>query len=348
MMVDNVFLEGVAHLVHEVDVYIRVVGVHLAAAFVYRHEDGFYPRGCLRHQRGGSCRCYRQTGNVPASVLLHVLIELGIGFFQAVDERIVLFAFCIINPESSTLLRHRNRCAVGVQGQCAVDVDGEVRRLLRAVTQPHGCNHVTFGGDSHAGTTSFPAFLPDFLPEVILGMLHFFRLRIVFYLFHDEVDLLHFKVDNIVHDPLCQLGMATEQVEVEVCVVSERINDIGIEVQREQAAAVVRTERNLAAGIGGDGLEAEVGITVGDALAEDGVPEQHARFGTFPCVVYDFSPQCLGRNGLRHHGGTGGNGELLYERSVGNGCLHELVGDFYRHVGPCHLALFHFRIDERL
>ena len=48
-MEDDVFFEGVARFVHEVDACVRVVGVHLAAAFVYRQEYGFDTRSGLRH-----------------------------------------------------------------------------------------------------------------------------------------------------------------------------------------------------------------------------------------------------------------------------------------------------------
>ena len=49
---------------------------------------------------------------------------------------------------------------------------------------------------------------------------------------------------------------------------------------------IVRTERYLAARIGGNGAESEVGITIGQALTGNRIPEKHAWFGTFLRVLF--------------------------------------------------------------
>ena len=84
--------------------------------------------------------------------------------------------------------------------------------------------------------------------------------------------------------------MAAEKVEVKVCFGGEGLLDIGVEVDGQQSAGVVGTEWDLAAGVGGYGLESEVGVAVGERLACDGVPEEYAGFGRFPCVVDYLGP----------------------------------------------------------
>ena len=69
---------------------------------------------------------------------------------------------------------------------------------------------------------------------------------------------------------------------------------ITIEIDAQESAAVIGTERNLATGIGADGTETQIGIAIGDALPEDGVPKQHAGLGTLPCIVHNLLPQLAG------------------------------------------------------
>ena len=120
--------------------------------------------------------------------------------------------------------------------------------------------------------------------------------------------------------------MFAEQIEVESSLIGEWIFDVGVEVDGQKSATVVGTEWDLAARIGRDGLEPEIGIAVGEGFACYGVPEQHSRFGRFPCVVYYFLPQ-TGGVGFMCDPRVGIIGrELLLERSAVNGCLHEVVG----------------------
>ena len=90
-VVNDIFLKRVAHLIHKVDVYVGVVGIHLSAAFIHRHEHRLYAACGLCHQTCGACRCYGQAGNVSSAVGNHVVIQLRIGLFQSVDEWVVLF-----------------------------------------------------------------------------------------------------------------------------------------------------------------------------------------------------------------------------------------------------------------
>ena len=167
---------------------------------------------------------------------------------------------------------------------------GEVRGLLAAISQSESGNHVALSGDAHSGAPSQSALMVDFLPQVILYTLHLIVLRVALHLLHDALDLLQLEVHDIVHDALCEGHMLFELVEIERSLRSEGIVDIRVEVDGEKTARVVGTERYLATGIGRDGAEAQVGIAVGDALTDDGIPEEHSGFGALPCIVHDFGP----------------------------------------------------------
>jgi len=136
--------------------------------------------------------------------------------------------------------------------------------------------------------------------------------------------------------------------EVEPRLFGERIVDVGEEVERQQAARVVGAERNLAAGVGRDGHEAFVGIAVGDAFADDRIPEQHARLGRLPGVVDDLFPQLAGVDVLLVGRIVGSDGELLMVFLAGNGGTHEVVVDLDRDVGARDLAGIDLGVDETL
>lgn len=114
-MEDNVFFESITCFVDEIYVDVGIVRVDFPAAFVYRHEDRFDTRSSLCHQAGGTGRSDGQTGDVPASVFHHFLVQFRVGFFQAVDERVVLFAFGIVDFEGAAFLGHVDGGAVGRQ-----------------------------------------------------------------------------------------------------------------------------------------------------------------------------------------------------------------------------------------
>ena len=109
MVVNDIFLKGIARLVCKVHAHLGVVGVHLAAARINGQEHRLDARGGLRHQargtRGGDC----EAGNVAAAVLRHVGIELRVGLLDAKHEGIVLFALCVEHLKRAALLRHRHR-----------------------------------------------------------------------------------------------------------------------------------------------------------------------------------------------------------------------------------------------
>ena len=186
------------------------------------------------------------------------------------------------------------------------------------------------------------------LPEVLFGFLYLITLRIAGYLCQDEINLLHLQIHDVVHDALCQLSVTAELLEVESGLGSERMLYVAVEVEAEQTAAIVGAERYLAAGVGAHSAEAQVGIAVGDALTQYGVPEQHAGLSALPCVVHYLLPYLAGRQLLLVHRLLAVYGELLYKRLVVDGRVHKLIGYFYRHVGTRYLALRHLGVDEGL
>ena len=115
----------------------------------------------------------------------------------------------------------------------------------------------------------------------------------------NRVNFLNLKVDDVVHHALGDGHVLREQLVVEACLRREGVVDVAVEVDGDEAAAVVGTQRNLAAGVGAQGLEAQVGIAVGDGLADDGVPKHHARLCRLPRIVDDLVPQGAG---IHHFG----------------------------------------------
>ena len=142
--------------------------------------------------------------------------------------------------------------------------------------------------------------------------------------------------------------MLTEKVEVELGIACKGVLHIFVEVYRQEAAAVVGAEGNLAAGIGGDGAEAQVGVAVGDALTQNRVPEQHTRLSALPGIVHDLAPQGAGIDFLGYDGVVAVDGELLHVGFAFGGSLHEGIVDLHAHVGAGDLALSHLGVDKSL
>ena len=142
--------------------------------------------------------------------------------------------------------------------------------------------------------------------------------------------------------------MLAEARHVEDGVLGEGVIDVAVEVHGDEAAAVVGTERDFAAGVGGDGLEALVRVAVGDGLAADVVPEEDTGFGGFPGVVDNLVPQLLGVNLGFHLGVFTADGVLLCVGGLVLDAVHEFVIDAHGDVGAGDLALGHFCIDELL
>ena len=189
---------------------VRIVGIHFAAALVHGQEYGLDTGGGLSHQAGGAGRGDGQTGNVAASVLLHLLVHFRVGFTQAVDERVVLFAFCVVHLECAALFGHFYGGAIGVECHRLVYFLRELGCLFSTVTQSQGGKHVAFCRDTYTGTAALGAFLVNLLPQNAFCMFHVFTFGVGIYLAHDALYLLQFKVDDIVHDALGQSYMLLE------------------------------------------------------------------------------------------------------------------------------------------
>ena len=208
--------------------YVGIVRVDFAAAFVDGQEYGFDAGSGLCHQTCCTCRRNGETGNVTTAVFLHFLIQFGVGLAQTVDERVVLLTFAVVNFKSTTLFCHYHRRAVGTQRYCLMYLFGEFGRFFSAVTQSQCCKHIAFGGDSHTGTATLTAFLIYLLPQYAFSMFHVFAFRIGINLGHDAFYLFQLQIDDIVHDALGQCNVLLEEVEIEVSVRLERIDYIGI------------------------------------------------------------------------------------------------------------------------
>ena len=348
VMVHYVLLERVANLVDKVDMNVGIAGVHLAAALVYGHEHRFDAARCLRHEARSAGGGDGQAGYVAAPVLGHVLIQLRVGLAHPRNKGVVLFALGAVYLERAALAGHVDRRAVGGQGQRLVNLDREIRCLFRAVAKAHGGQHVALGRDAHARAAAHAALAHYLFPQVALGSFHLGALRVAVYLGHYHVNLLKLQVDDVVHYALCSAHVGPEQVVVETRVGRERVDDIRVKVDGQEPARVVRAQRYLAAGVGRDGAEAQVGIAVGQALTDDSVPEEHSRLSALPGVVHNLAPKVLGADFLSVLGRVAVDGELLHVRAVVDGGLHEVVVYLHRYIGPSHLAFGHLGVYERL
>ena len=229
-MVDDVLLERVAHLVDKVDMHVGVAWIDLPAAFVDGHEHRFDAAGGLGHEAGSTRWGDGETSNVAAPIFHHIVVKFRVGLFDSLHKRVVLLAFGVVDGELAPLLGHGHRRAISAEGQSSVYVDGEPRGLLTAISQSECGYHVALSGDAHSRAPSQSALVVDFLPQVILCPLHLIVLRVVFHLFHDALDLLQFKVHDVVHDTLSEGHVLRELVEIELGLRSEGIVDIRVEV----------------------------------------------------------------------------------------------------------------------
>ena len=347
-MINDVFFKSIARLVNVIDVNFGIVGIDLATTFVNSHKHGFDTAGGLGHQTGGTGRRNGEAGNVATTILLHHLIKLRVGLPQTVDKRIILLAINVEKFEGSTLFCHDDRRTIGGQSQSPLHLNGKVGSLRSAITQVHGCQHITLGGNAHTRATSFFALAVNLLPKAVFRKLGLVVLRIAVNLSQDGLNLFLLQIDDVVHDALSHHDMLSELLEVEGSLRGKRIVDIRIQIERQQSATVVRTQRNFTARIGRNRLVAHIGITVGHRLANDGIPEKHTGFCRLPSIVNDFLPKRFGINRLIENRVVATDGELLLIRSFSLNGTHKLIVDFYRHIGSGNFSLFHLGINESL
>ena len=150
---------------------------------------------------------------------------------------------------------------------------GKVRGFLRTVTEAECGQHVAFCRAAYACTPSLSAFLVYLFPQMTFRALYFLGFRVGVYFLENHFNLFQFQVDDVVHQPLGQLHMFLEQIEIEIGFRRERVDHVSIKVDGQQAATVIRAERYLAARIRTHGTETEIGIAVGYGFAQNRVPE---------------------------------------------------------------------------
>ena len=92
--------------------------------------------------------------------------------------------------------------------------------------------------------------------------LYFLGFRVGVYFLENHFNLFQFQVDDVVHQPLGQLHMFLEQIEIEIGFRRERVDHVSVKVDGQQAATVIRAKRYLAAGVRAHGAETKIGIIV--------------------------------------------------------------------------------------
>ena len=210
MMIYNVFFECVAGFIHEIHVYLWVVWIDLSSTLINRHKDWLNTRCSLCHQAGSSSWSNGQTSNVSTTVLLHFFVQGRISFLDAVDERIVLFTFPIVDGERTAFLSHIDRRTVCFQSYNLVYFFWECCRFFCSVTQAHSSNHIAFSSDTYTCTASLSALFVNLFPQMSFCPFNFFTFRVGLNLFHNLLDLFQLEVDDVIHDALCQANVLFE------------------------------------------------------------------------------------------------------------------------------------------
>ena len=94
-------------------------------------------------------------------------------------------------------------------------------------------------------------------------MSHIFAFGVSVNLFYDAFYLLQFQINDVVHNALSQRYMFLEQFKVKVCIRFERIYHIGIKIDSQQTAGIIRAQRDFTAWIGGNCAVSQVCIAIG-------------------------------------------------------------------------------------
>ena len=166
----------------------------------------------------------------------------------------------------------------------------EISGCRSAVAESESRDHIAFGCGAETCATARQSFASYLFPQMEFCRFDFHAFRIGFDLRNDGIYFFRFKVNEIVHEPLGFYNMFCQTCEIKRCLKGERIVDVAVEVDGQQAATVVRAQRYLTARIGRHRAETEIGVAVGYGFADYRVPEEHARFCRLPGVVYDLRP----------------------------------------------------------
>ena len=140
--------------------------------------------------------------------------------------------------------------------------------------------------------------------------------------------------------------MFSEQGKIKESPFGEGILYVGIKIYGQQAAGIIRTQRNFSARIGRNGTVSFIRIAIGYTLADDGVPEEDSRFCRFPGIMHDLIPQLFGIDVLGIFRIVGIHRIFLQIFLFIDHRPHELVINFYRYVGSGHFPFCHFCINE--
>ena len=297
-VINDVFFKRIARFIHKVYAHFGVVRIDLTTALINGEEDGFDTARCLRHQT--CCTRWRngQASDVATAVLHHIFIERRVGILYAEHKGICHFALGVVDLEGTAFARHFYRRSIRRQSKCALNGYSKVCRLLSAIAKSERSNHIALSRDTHTRTATFDCLLVNLLPKLLFRVLHFFRLWVALHLIENLFNHLKFKVDDVVHQALSEAHVLLKEVEVEACFGRKRMFYIPVKVDGEKATTVVGTKGNFATRVCRDGAETEVSIAVGNAFADNRVPEKHTRFGTAPSVVHNLAPQGRSINAL--------------------------------------------------
>ena len=204
----------------------------------------------MGHQTGGARRRDGQQGDVAATIALHIGVQLWIGSRQTLDERIVRFPLGIVNGESPAVACHIYRSAVSINGQALVDFNRHFDAFVAAIAQAQCGQGIALSGDAHTCTATADTSGAYLIPKLVFHVFQIAGFRVFFNFFDDAVNFFHLHVDDIVHDALGQLGMFRKFFKVETRFRGEGLFNVAVQVQRQEAAAVVGRKGNFATRVG--------------------------------------------------------------------------------------------------
>ena len=175
-----------------------------------------------------------------------------------------------------------------------------------------------------------------------------FSLRIICDLIENQIYLLLFQIDDIIHQSLRLSCVVAELLEVERGLLRKWIFYIIIQIDGQQSATIIGAKRNLSTRIRAHRAETKVGIAVGDTFAYDCVPEKYTRFRALPCVVNYLLPKCLRLYFFDHLRVVAIDGVLLLVFLSCNSGFHKSIINFHTDICARDFTLLSFRIDKGL
>src|SRR5574344_2311644 len=92
--------------------------------------------------------------------------------------------------------------------------------------------------------------------------------------------------------------MFFEKWHVKSCFVGKWLIYVAEQVNGYQTATIIRTKRNFAARVSGNGFKSVAFVAIGNCFTVNGIPKKDTWFSGFPRIINNFVPQLAGIDSL--------------------------------------------------